>query len=134
MTESKKLPKNENSSEKSKKEKLEKILEDLRTTGGVIGSAIISKDGLAIVSDLGEQDVETFAAMSAAMQGAAETAVSELNQGSLNQIIIDSEKGKIMTMSAGDEAILVVLTKPKQNTGLILIGLKKAGEKITDIL
>jgi len=118
----------------TKKERLEKILEGLRSTGGTIGSAVISKDGLVIASDLGEQDVETFAAMSAAMEGAAETAVSELKQGKLNQIIIDTEKGKMMTMSAGAEAILVILTKPKQNTGLILLELGKSAGKIADIL
>lgn len=42
-------------------------------------------------SDLSEDiDEERLAAM----QGAAETAVAELNQGSLNQIIIDAGKGK----------------------------------------
>jgi hypothetical protein len=113
---------------------LDSILEDLKRIGGISGSAIVSKDGLAIASDLGEKDIDTFAAMSAAMQGAAETAASELKQGSLKQIIIDADNGKIITISTGEEAILVILAKPDINLGLILLALGKASGKIADVL
>jgi hypothetical protein len=118
----------------TKKEKLVKILEGLKNIGGILGSAVISKDGLAIASDLGESDVDTFAAMSAAMEGAAETAVSELKQGGLKQIIVDAEEGKIITISTGEEAILVILAKPDINLGLVLLGIRKAAGKVSEVL
>lgn len=118
----------------TKKEQLESILEDLKNIGGVLGSAVISKDGLAIASDIGEKDTDTFAAMSAAMQGAAETAVNELKQGALEQVIIDAGKGKIITINAGKLAILVILTKPSINLGLILLEIGRASGKIATIL
>jgi hypothetical protein len=119
----------------SKKEKLLEILKSLKEVGDMIGSSIISVDGLQIASDLSENvDADTFAAMSAAMQGAAETAVSELKQGELKQIIIDADKGKIITISAGKKAILVILASSKINLGLALLELGKAAGKISDVL
>ena len=119
----------------TKKAQLETILSGLKKTGGIQGSAVISRDGLIVASDLSENvDADTVAAMSAAMQGAAETAVQELNQGELNQIIIDSGKGKMISIGAGENAILVVLGDVKVNLGLVLLALGKAKSKIADIL
>ena len=119
----------------TKKEKLIKILQGFKKIGDIISSSIISTDGLPIASDLREDiDEETFAAMSAAMQGAAETAVSELKQGELRQIIIDAEKGKIITISAGEKAILIILVNPGINLGLALLELGRAAGKISDVL
>jgi uncharacterized protein len=119
----------------TKKDRLISILKELSSMGDVLGSAIMSTDGLPIASDLGEGvDEEVFAAMSAAMQGAAETAVSELKQGSLRQIIINADKGKMIAISAGETAILVILTTAKINLGLALLELGKASGKISDLL
>ena len=119
----------------TKKEKLTKTLHALRAIGDIQGSSVISRDGLVIASDLSrETDEDTFAAMSATMQGAAETAVSELRQGNLRQIIVDADKGKIITISAGEKAILVILAKPKINLGLALLELGKASGKISNVL
>ena len=119
----------------SKKDKLTKILKELDSIGDVIGSAVVSTEGLCIAADIGEGvDEDTFAAMSAAMQGAAETAAAELKQGRLRQIIVDAEEGKIITISAGEKAILVILATSKINLGLALLELGKASGKISDIL
>ena len=119
----------------TKKEKLTEILQSLRKIGDIQGSSVISRDGLTIASDLSKDvDEETFAAMSAAMQGAAETAVSELKQGNLNQIIIDAQNGKMITISAGEKAILVILAKPDINLGLVLLEIGKSSGKISKII
>ena len=119
----------------TKKEQLETILSGLKKTGGVKGSAVISRDGLIVASDLSENvDADTFAAMSAAMQGAAETAASELKQGNLKQIIVEADKGKVITTSAGEKTILVILASPDINLGLALIELGRASGKISSVL
>jgi hypothetical protein len=119
----------------TKKEQLEKILSDLKKVGGIINSAVVSRDGLLVASDLTKTvDADTFAAMSAAMEGAAETAVSELKQGELRQIIIDADEGKLITLSAGKKAILVVLARPDINLGLILLELGRASGKLSEVL
>lgn len=120
---------------KTKKERLKAILDDLSGVGDIKGSAIISTDGLSIASSLNKElDVETFAAMTAAMQGAAETAVAELRQGDLEQIMVEAKKGKIITVSTGQDTILITLTRTEANLGLILLELGRASERITDVL
>ena len=119
----------------TKKDSLIEILQGLRKMGDVVGSSVISTEGLMIASDLGENiEGDTFAAMSAAMQGAAETAVSELKQGTLKQIIVDADEGKIITISSGKKAILVILAKSEINLGLALLELGRASGKISGIL
>ncbi len=118
-----------------KKQQLTQILQSLKKIGDVMGSSVISDEGLSIASDLGEDvDEETFAAMAAAMQGAAETTASELKQGTLRQVIVEAEEGKIIAISAGEKAILVILAKPGLNLDLALLELGKASGKISSVL
>ncbi len=119
----------------TKQSKLDVILEDIDKIGDIKGSAVISTDGLTIASNMKEGiDTDTFAAMSAAMQGAAETAVSELKQGSLSQIIIESEKGKLISIAAGENGILIILANKPIKLGLVLLELNRAGKKIEKVL
>ena len=118
----------------TKKEKLIEVLEGLQKIGDIAESMIVSRDGLPIASNTEKSDVDTFAAMAAAMQGAAETAASELKQGNVEEIIIETEKGKIISTGAGEKAILVVRTMKAKNLGLVLIEIKKSAEKVGVIL
>ena len=118
----------------TKTEKLEKVLEELKNIGEVGGSIIASRDGLKIASDAGKIDEDVFAAMAAAMQGAAETAASELRQGEVEQIVIETEKGKIISTGAGKKAILIIRASKGVNLGLALLEMGKAAEKISEIL
>ena len=120
--------------EMSKKEELDKILLDLKATGDVLGASVVSKDGLVIASDISGTNPETFAAMSAAMAGAAETAAAELKQGGVNQIIVDAKKGKLVTINAGENALLVVIATPDVNLGLLLLEMGKASGRIISVL
>jgi len=118
----------------TKKDELTEILHELRKIGDIIGSSVISTDGLCIASDLGNIDEETFAAMAAAMNGAAETALMELQQGSLRQIIIEADRGKIVAITAGEKSFLIILANPELNLGLALLELGKASGKIAELL
>jgi len=118
----------------TKKDKLIELLKEMQKIGDINGSIVVSRDGLVIASNITEIDAETFAAMSAAMQGAAETAASELKQGEVDQIIIETGKGKIISIGAGTKAILVIMTSKKINLGLVLLEIGKASGKISNIL
>ena len=117
------------------KEMLEKILKDLRTVGDVDASAIVSRDGLLIAADIPQNvNAEAFAAMTAAMLGAAETATSELGKGVPDRVIVEGKEGKIIATGAGSKALLVVMTNPKASLGLILFKIGKASDKIKEVL
>jgi len=106
---------------KSTSNLLEKVLTDLKTVGGVEAVAVASRDGLLLHSIMPvEQYAETFAAMSATMLGAAETAVTELDKGIPERVIVESEHGKLISIGAVPKCLLVVLTTQNAVLGLIL--------------
>jgi predicted regulator of Ras-like GTPase activity (Roadblock/LC7/MglB family) len=116
-------------------ESIEKILNGMKNIGGIEASTVASRDGLLIYSDVSKKlHAETFAAMSATMLGAAETATTELGKGIPERIIVESSNGRIIATGAGKKAILIVMTEPEASLGLILIEVAKASEKIKDIL
>ena len=119
----------------SMREMLEKVLRDLKSVGDIEASAVISRDGLLMAGDIpSDVHAETFAAMSATMLGAAETAISELRRGIPERVIVESKEAKIIATGAGPKALLVVMANPKAGLGLILVEMGKAAEKIEKIL
>lgn len=119
----------------SKKDRLLKILKNLSAIGDIEGSAIVTRDGLLIVSDLPRDiDAETFAAMSATMIGAAETAVGELKKGTVERVIAEGKQTKLITKGAGPSAVLVSMLRPDANLGLALVEMGKASEKIRGVM
>ena len=116
-------------------EMLEKILSDLKRIGGIEASAVASRDGLLIYSNVSRKiHAETFAAMAATMLGAAETATTELGKGIPDRIIVESDLGKVIAIGAGAKALLLVMTEPEAKLGLILIEVARASEKIKEVL
>ncbi|MCD6146001.1 roadblock/LC7 domain-containing protein [ANME-2 cluster archaeon] len=115
-------------------EMLDKVLSDLMKTGEIESSVIASRDGLLMASQMQKGDDETFAAMSATMLGAAETASTELEKGIPDRVIVESNDGKLIAIGAGPKALVVVLTPPDAGLGLVLVELGKAAEKIKKIL
>jgi len=116
-------------------EMLEETLNNLKNIGGIEASVVASRDGLLIHSTISRKlHAETFAAMSATMLGAAETATTELGKGIPERIIVESDDGKIIATGAGTKAILLVMTEPDASLGLILIEIAKASEKVKQVL
>lgn len=114
---------------------LEIVLTDLKKIGGVEATAAASRDGLLMKAIMPSgQRAETFAAMSATMLGAAETATTELKKGLPERVIVESEHGKLIVTGAGQKALLIVLTNPDAGLGLILVELEKAAEKVKGFL
>ncbi|ENN96664.1 Roadblock/LC7 family protein [Methanocaldococcus villosus KIN24-T80] len=113
---------------------IDRVLLELNKTEGIKGSLVVGKDGLIIASQLsGNIDAELVGAMVSAAYGAAERTASEIGIGKLEQIMVESEHGKILAYDA-NEAILAILTEPKVNLGLVRIVAKKARDKIKTML
>jgi len=117
------------------KEELQRVLEDLRKAGDIEASAIVRRDGLMITSDLSPRvESRTVAAMTAALVGTAETCSDELKRGIFSEVIVDSEKGKVVAIGAGKLAILVSLMRAEGNLGLVLLSMERASKKIRILL
>lgn len=114
---------------------LEKILKDINNIGGVEASAVASRDGLLICSNMPKKhQAETFIAMAATMVGAAETVTAELGKGIPDRIIVESRNGGIISIGAGPKALLLVTTDPNAGLGLVLSEMTKASEQVKQVL
>jgi predicted regulator of Ras-like GTPase activity (Roadblock/LC7/MglB family) len=119
----------------TKEEELKKLLDDFESTGDVIGSAVVRRDGLMIISSLPKEvNSKAVAAMAAAIVGTGETASRELSIGDLNQILVESASGKLISIGAGPDAIFTALVKPKANMGLILMNMERSSKKISVVI
>lgn len=119
----------------TKQERLEAVLHSLDRVGGIQGSAIISRDGLIVASHVPKDlNVESFAAMSATMTGAAETSVMVIDKGIPNRILVETDKTKLISVGATSELLMVVLSDPRANIGLLFVEIKKAVQAIKEIM
>jgi len=98
-------------------------------------SAVVSVDGLPIASAL-PQGVEEdrVSAMSAAMLSLGERIANELGRGALAQVYIKGEKGYVVLMSVGEEAVLTALARERAKLGLILLEMRRAAESLAKLI
>ncbi|MGQ9833064.1 MAG: roadblock/LC7 domain-containing protein [Candidatus Villigracilaceae bacterium] len=98
-------------------------------------SAVVSVDGLSIASAL-PQGVEEdrVSAMSAAMLSLGERIANELGRGSLEQVYIKGEKGYVVLMSVGQEAVLTALAREQAKLGLIFLDMRRATEDLAKLI
>jgi predicted regulator of Ras-like GTPase activity (Roadblock/LC7/MglB family) len=109
---------------------LEKILEDINRSPSVVGSLICGKDGLLIAHAVPSNiDPEVVSAMASAILGTGERSVSEIGHGDLDQVMIEGSSGKTLMRDVGD-GVLVVLTQPDVNLGMIRMDLQRVSKEI----
>jgi predicted regulator of Ras-like GTPase activity (Roadblock/LC7/MglB family) len=110
----------------------ENIIAELMRIDGVKGVAIVGKDGLIIEFESADKtiDPDLAAAMVAAAYGSGSTTMERLMAGRTDMIMVEGDRGKILLVDAGENAMLSVFTEPKVNLGLIRIEMKRAAEKI----
>ncbi len=94
-----------------------------------------SSERLSIASAL-PQGVEEdrVSAMSAAMLSLGERIASELGRGTLEQVYIKGEKGYVVLMSVGEEAVLTALAREQAKLGLIFLDIKRAAEDLAKLI
>ena len=115
---------------------LEKILEDLEAAGGIELSAIVSRQGLLMVSkdSSGSLNTEAFAALTATLYISAESTTMRLSQQKPKTIIVDTDDKHLITYAASSDALIVVLVRNEGYIGLVLNELKKAAEKVRQFI
>ena len=111
-------------------------LRDLQVSSPDIeASAVVSVDGLIIASALPhEVEEDRVSAMSAAMLSLGERIASELGRGALSQVYIRGEKGYVILMSVGEEAVLTAMAREQAKLGLILLDMRRAAEALAKLL
>ena len=114
---------------------VDRLLELQASSPDTEASAVVSVDGLSIASAL-PQGVEEdrVSAMSAAMLSLGERIASELGRGTLQQVYIKGEKGYVVLMSVGEEAVLTALAREQAKLGLILLDMRRAVEDLAKLI
>ncbi len=117
-------------------EMLTTILTDLNgTSADIEASGLISTDGLMMAAVLPQgMDEDRVGAMSAAMLSLGDRTSQELARGNLEQVLIKGNKGYVLMIQAGDDAVLTVLSKPQSKLGLIFLDVKRAAESISELV
>ncbi len=115
---------------------LKKILDNLEAVGGIELSAIVSRQGLLMVSKEAEGGLnsEAFAALTATLYMSAESTTRRLSEQIPRSIIVETEDKHLIICAAGQHALIVVLVGREGYIGLILNELKKAAEKVKKLI
>jgi predicted regulator of Ras-like GTPase activity (Roadblock/LC7/MglB family) len=98
-------------------------------------SAVITGDGytLAWVLDEGV-DPDRYGAMCASLLALSNRAAQEINRGALRQVMVEGDKGTMLLVYAGDDAVLALATRSTANLGMVFIEAKKTAQKIKAVL
>ncbi len=120
----------------SRTDRLTEALYHLQSnTGEIEASAIVSVDGLIIASALpAGSEEDRVSAMSAAMLSLGERIAIELKRGTLEQVYIKGDRGYVLLMSVGEEAVLTALAVSNAKLGLIFLEMRRAVETLTKLL
>jgi hypothetical protein len=120
----------------SRTEQMVSRLRDLQAgTADVEASAVVSVDGLIMASSLpADVEEDRVSAMSAAMISLGERIASELGRGILDQVYIRGDKGYVILMSVGEEAVLTAMARSDAKLGLIFLDMKRAAEDMAKLV
>ena len=117
----------------------EQIVERLRNMQAaapdIEASAVVSVDGLIMASALqAGAEEDRVSAMSAAMLSLGERISGELGRGSLEQVYIKGDKGFIVLIAVGDEAVLTALARQEGKLGLVFLEMRRAAEDLVKLV
>jgi uncharacterized protein len=109
----------------------------VRNTAGVAHAAVISTDGLlvAVSERLDRARADQLAAIASGVESLTQGAARLFQAGSVNQTVVEMEKGFLFVMSVRDGSCLAVLATPSCDVGLIgyemAVMVAKVGEVLT---
>ena len=108
----------------------------MRITAGVAHAAVISSDGLLVaVSDrLDRARADQLAAIASGVESLTQGAARLFQAGSVNQTVVEMEKGFLFVMSVRDGSCLAVLATPSCDVGLIGYEMAMMVAKVGEVL
>jgi len=117
-------------------EALESVLDELGSKEGIQASALVSKNGHIIVSDISNSCVEnkTFGAIIAMLTRSAVHTAKELQKGRIKYLLLSAKNGQIIITRIDANAILTVLTDTNVNIISTINEMKNSCKKIRKII
>lgn len=116
-------------------EDIENILKDMNTECRDIQLSMIStNDGLTMTAVGTVLDPDQVGAMCSELITVCNKAAKQLEQGSLEQMILRCSEGCLFLMPAGNYAILAIMCAPDVNLGLLILEAQRAAGLIKNEL
>ncbi|HEX8859966.1 MAG TPA: roadblock/LC7 domain-containing protein [Actinomycetes bacterium] len=108
----------------------------VRTTAGVAHAAVISSDGLlvAVSERLDRARADQLAAIASGVESLTQGAARLFQAGSVDQTVVEMEKGFLFVMSVRDGSCLAVLATPSCDVGLIGYEMTMMVAKVGEVL
>lgn len=104
-------------------------------TGSVVMSALVTLDGLVIASTTSEQvNKEALAAYSAATFKSSMETMHELSGEETESLLFESKGHRVALVRVTEDVLLGALTGKATKTGIVLLEMNKAAEKIKGII
>jgi hypothetical protein len=114
---------------------LKDLLKELANTSPILGGAILSIEGLPLVSYFHTgNDAVIISAMVAGIHSAGEQTVRELRQGDLKSIIIEGDFGKTLIITIPDGYLLTITAPENAKLGLVFNDAKRAAREAGKLL
>jgi predicted regulator of Ras-like GTPase activity (Roadblock/LC7/MglB family) len=109
------------------------MLEVLTRQRGVRASMIVSeRDGVIVDASVRfGQDGDRIAALAASMYRKARLSARAARLGAVSFLQLDAERGRICAAGGGGDLVIVVVTDPQANVGLLRMELLKALESVS---
>lgn len=115
---------------------LKNLIREMTEVEGINAAVVVNRDGFMIegVMKSSQIDMEYMAAIISAGIGSSEQIARQLELGELHTTMVECNKGVVVIVLLGDDAIMAVVADLKANLGNIRYQLKKRVQDIKDAL
>ena len=116
-------------------EGLREVLDDLhRACKDIQLSMIATRDGLTMSSLGTVLEPERVGAMCTELLAVCEKTATELQRGNLEQMLVKGGDGCLLLLSAGEHAVLAVMSRPDANLGMVFLEAERAALAISKVI
>jgi predicted regulator of Ras-like GTPase activity (Roadblock/LC7/MglB family) len=109
---------------------LDEVLININRIRGVKDSLVAGMDGIPVTKV--DRESSILSATTVAALGAVRELTRTVRYGNLEQLIVETEQGKIVIDEFGMDHVIIVLTEMNANIGMIRVMLKKAISDFTN--
>lgn len=121
-------------------EALQATLDDLIQADGILGSALISRDGIPVCSAFTSKledmpfSILVEGAMTATLMGAAEVAMEEVEAGRTERVVVETDRVRMVLVGAEGDLLLVTLTGADEPIDKALDRIRRSVDLVGEIM
>lgn len=109
---------------------MKEILENLNRSVGVIGSAVMTHDGIVVSSVISDgHDEDVLAAIGSSLVISAQKSLKELDESELNVLAIDGSRGKIVIVNV-ESVFLLAITDSTIELDATMLDIRSTVQKL----